>query len=142
MTKPTRATSRADDWTFHMPAGRATHVPTGLEFELVPAPGGRIPGSRLAAGYREMGGCILPPGVKDRRPPGAVPEGDPNGPDVDRWAVLAKSEALVAAQDLLAQQHGVDQARQMLPALARAAAERWLFRARLERGWTNGQRAT
>lgn len=150
MTKRHRATSRADDWTFDMPAGLATHTPTGLVLRIEPLhgdpPGGQLAPGRAdtleAQGYTACGQCWLPPGVKDRRAPGQIDAGDANAPGVTQWAVLAVHSALQAAFDALALQHGPEQAGKMLPRIPREAGERWVFRARLERGWPDGRRAT
>lgn len=146
MTKPKRAVRRADEWTFDMPAGLATHVPTGIVYHIEPLPGGQLAPGRAdaleALGYSAAGQCWMPDGTPDRRDATRIAPGDANAPGVMRWAVLAKHEALQAAFDALAQQHGADQAGRMLPAINREAGERWIFRARLERGWVNGRRAT
>lgn len=145
MTKPKRAASRAEDWTFDMPAGRATHAPTGLEFTLLPFGPNLDNSARLeqlqAAGWASTGRCWLPAGTADRRtaPPGP---GDANVATADWWHVLVPRQAHEAAFDALAARHGPIQARDMLEAICRNAGDRWVFRARLERGWTNGQRAT
>jgi hypothetical protein len=141
MTKP----KRADAWTFNMAQGLAKHLPTGLAFTLLPFGADLDNSKRLeelqAAGLASMGLCKLPDGASDRRQdPPCV--GDANAPAAKRWHILVPREAHDAAFDALAARHGPVQAREMLQAICKDAGERWVFRARLERGWTNGQRAT
>lgn len=145
MTKPRRASERTADWAYDMPAGLATHAPTGLAFRLEPLPGGQLAPGRAdaleAEGYTAAGKCWLPPGTPDRRQAAQIEPGDANAPGVHEWAVLARHSALQAAFDALAQAHGADQAGKMLAALGRRAGDGWVFRARLERGWPDGRRA-
>ena len=143
-----RAQARHAAWAFDMPAGLATHGPTGLEFRVEPLPGGRLLPDRAAAleaqGYSAAGECWLPPPHTDRRPAGQIDAGDAgdaNAPGVVRWAVLASHAALQAVFDSLALQHGPGQAGQMLPRICREAGERWIYRVRLERQRTDGTRA-
>lgn len=147
MTKPRHTANRAEDWTFDMPAGLATHAPTGLVYHLEPLPGGHLAPGRAdaleALGLTAAGECWLPDGTPDRRPTAKIAPGDANAPGVTRWAVLASHSALQAAFDALAAQYGPEQAaHQILPRINREAGERWIYRVRLERGWTDGRRAT
>lgn len=145
MTKPKRTAQRADDWTFNMPAGLATHVPTGLQFRMLPF-GAHVDNeaeyARLQAdGWWSTGKCRLPAGVTDRRQPEIDP-GDANARAVDTWHVLVKRDAYEAAGEAIAMARDPVTAEDMLRAICREAGERWIFRARLERGWQDGHRAT
>ncbi|MCW5648338.1 MAG: hypothetical protein KIS62_01195 [Ramlibacter sp.] len=146
MTKPQKARARADEWTFDMPAGMVTHLPTGLQFRMEPLPAGALGPGRAdaleSAGYTSAGKCWLPATTPDRREATRIAPGDANAPGVHEWAILAKTEALQAALDVLAMKHGATDAARMLPALSSRAGDGWIFRARLERGWINGARAT
>jgi hypothetical protein len=145
MTKPKRTAQRADDWTFDMPAGLARHAPTGLQFRMLPM-GAHVDSAaeyaRLQAdGWLSVGQFMIPGDVKDRRQVQIDP-GDANAPAVSGWAVLVQRDAYTAAGDQLAAVHGPFQAKDMLTAICRDAGQRWLFRAKLERGWADGRRAT
>jgi hypothetical protein len=153
MTKPNRTARRADDWTFDMAAGLATHAPTGAVFRMyqhwhaqLDDPLRRMKRWETAQVEGKpwilMGEALLPEGVPDRRPQALVGLGDANAREVRHWLVLADSERLQAALDGLAARHGPEVAKQMVERIAREAGERWIFRARLERGWTDGRRAT
>lgn len=135
MTKPLHKRARSEEWAFDMPAGRATHVPSGLVLLLVPDPPGQAP-----PGWRLVGQCALPRGVTDRRPPGQIAPGDANAPEVGQWVILAQENALQAALSALERRHGA-QGQAVLGRVCREAGERWVFKARLERGWSSGQRA-
>ena len=115
-------------------------------FLLEPLPDGHLASGRADAlelqGYSAAGQCWLPPDANDRRQAAQIAPGDANAPGVTRWAVLVSHSALQAAFDALALQHGPDQAGKMLPRICREAGERWIYRARLERGWADGRRAT
>lgn len=144
MTKPTRTAQRAEDWTFNMPAGLATHAPTGLQFRMLPL-GAHVDYAgeyaRLQAdGWWSTGKVRLPSGLMDRRQP-EIDAGDANARAVDTWAVLVKRDAYEAAGETLALQRDPVTAQDMLRAICRDAGERWIFRARLERGWPDGRRA-
>ena len=130
----------------HLAAMARFALATGLMFAIEPLPSGHLASGRAdaleAQGYTGAGKCWLPPDVKDRRNPAQIAPGDANAPGVTQWAVLASHSALQAAFDDLALQHGPDQAGKMLPRICREAGERWIYRVRLERGWTDGRRAS
>lgn len=138
MTKPMNKRPRSDEWAFDMPGGNATHLPSGLVFVFRPLRAGEPP---LQAGLLQVGRCRLPAGVPDKRQAGVIAPSDPNGAGVEGWDVLASERALEAAQGQLAAQHG-GSATAMLARICREAGERWVFRARLERGWADGRRAS
>lgn len=96
----------------------------------------------LLDGFRLVGQCRLPPGVPDRRQASRINAGDANAPDVDTWAVLAHEGALSAARQGLEFIHGPATGAAMLQRICKDAGERWIFRARLERGWADGRRAS
>lgn len=119
---------------------QAAHGPTSLVFELRPLRGGELPPQ--LDGFRLVGQCRLPPGVPDRRQASRINAGDANAPDVDTWAVLAHEGALSAARQGLEFIHGPATGAAMLQRICKDAGERWIFRARLERGWADGRRAS
>lgn len=135
-----------------MPMGLATHAPTGMQFRMLPRfavyddPYNRVAPGEVVSVEDEpwvyLGRAALPDGTPDRRPAGFPGPGDANAPGLLEWGILAKEDALQAAEQQIVAQHGADQARAMLGRVAREVGERWIFRARLERGWKTGQRAT
>jgi hypothetical protein len=145
MTKPKRAAHRANEWTFDMPAGLATHMPTGLQLTMVPLGPHVAQPERFAAlqaqGWRSTGVHKLRDDKPDRRAVQIDPQ-DANAPGVTRWAALVDLEARGRAGEALAQLHGPLQAAEMIERICHEAGERWVYRAGLERGWPNGQRAT
>jgi hypothetical protein len=143
MTKPKNTARRAEDWAFDMPAGRALHTPTGLEFILQPLDTDQPAAfERLQAlGWRNTGLHRLPNDVEDRRQV-QLDLRDANAPRFKAWHVMVNLKAHQATQDRLAAAHGPFQGKDMLERICREAGERWVFRARLERGWPDGRRAT
>lgn len=111
-----------------MPSGLIQHAPTGLQLLALPDGAARPEGWADAL---PVARASLPPGTPDRRPAGCVAPGDANAPGVVAWVLLARLADLQAL--------GLDNRARL--ALCRDAAARWAFRARLERGWTTGQRA-
>jgi hypothetical protein len=154
MTKSARTARRADDWTFDMPTGRATHAPSGLVLRLhpldparqvVPADLRQRPGDEVqleGEPWTYLGAARLPEGVADRRPAGFPGPGDANARGALEWIILAKQDAMQAAFDAMVLQHGPGDAMAIMGRIAREAGERWIFRVRLERGWTTGNRAS
>lgn len=153
MTKPPSKAKRADDWTFNMPAGLVTHGPTGIVFRMFPhwhqkfddLNNPPIPWRTVNLEGKPVfffGHAILADDVRDRRQIAQVARDDANAPGLRDWIIVAPEDAVQAAVDDLALQHGPAVARQVLERLARDAGHGWIFRARLERGWTDGKRAT
>lgn len=153
MTKPEKAARRADDWTFNMSAGTAQHGPSGVLFRFYPHwhavlddPVNKVQPWETVPIEGEpwvfFGSAAMPEEVVDRRPAHLVDRGDANAPGLREWIVIAPDDQIQAALDRFAQEHGQPVAKPMLNRLAREAGERWIFRARLERGWTDGRRAT
>ncbi|MES2910640.1 MAG: hypothetical protein V4718_04590 [Pseudomonadota bacterium] len=142
-----KAKARADAWTFEMATGKATHEPTGIVYRLLPLWGSNTEPDldhlvRLQAeGVDQVGHCELPAGTIDRRQAGQIGPDDANAPGVTHWAVLASRDGIRAALGHLTTEHGAAQALEMVQRVSREAGERWVFRARLERSWTNGNRA-
>ncbi len=145
MTKSEEKARRADDWAFDMAAGAAMHLPTGLKFVIVPFGTNLDNRARVAQlqenqAHGSTGVYVLPQGVVDRRLAEIEPE-DANAPAADRWHVLVDMGLYERAERHLVAQHGPFEAKKRLDAICRAAGERWVFRARLERGWPDGRRA-
>jgi hypothetical protein len=152
MTKPKRKKARADDWTFDMPAGLATHHPTQLEYRLEPRPSGVISEARALAleaqGYSPAGECWLAPNGQglqiDRRDPAKIAPGHANAPGVTHWTTLthhgarqAVLDKLRADLDTIGAGGGLEEALKRLRAICRDAGDGWIYRVRLERAHKN-----
>ena len=143
---------RNEDWSFQMTTGLVTHGPTGLVFRMY-VPWHQVLDNPLrppAVGsvhridnepWIYLGQATMPPDVIDRRPAGLPPPGDANERGIMAWPVMTPENASRPVLEALVAQHGPDQAAAMMGRIAREAGERWVFRARLERGWPDGRRA-
>lgn len=127
-----------------MREGIATHASTGLEFVLLPQGphDDREPMAKLQReGFAVTGVVRLPRDLPDLRE-GDIPPSDANARGSTHWAVMVRLDAHDCVGERLAAVHGPFEAQVRLRAICREAGERWLFRARLERSWRDGRRAS